>query len=315
MTAPQRMRPRDEAGSNRAVRSLRQLQRTGSTSRVLNLLAVSERIEAAGGDPEPPFFLSPVLAHSLIVKHRLRPDETFLFDDARINATKIIIPFERRDLGLGAQSVFVGQRGWIDQLRTACDGAAGFSSDLILLQVLDELPSLDPFLLREFLRSRGHWPGPSYFSIAQADIDKMQAYVGGEIVSLIRLAFSKGAEMGAHTARLVGAILSSELDERLDPLRLTLMLDGDAFREGVFSWKGFLYYKWMMHDLWPQLSAVINEVGELTMSGPRDRDLSEYVARAKVRVQRAINYHRQRVVAALKVYDDAFNDLTVNGRP
>jgi hypothetical protein len=129
------------------------------------------------------------------------------------------------------------------------------------------------------------------------------------------LAFSKGAEMGAHTARLVGAILSSELDERLDPLRLTLMLDGDAFREGVFSWKGFLYYKWMMHDLWPQLSTVITEVGELTTSGPRDRDLSEYVARAKVRVQRAINYHRQRVVAALKVYDDAFNDLTVNGRP
>ena len=315
MTALQRMRTREDAGSDRQVRSLRKLQRTASSSRVLNLLAITQRIEAAGGEPEPPFFCSPMLARSLIIKHRLRPDENFLFDEFRTNATKVVIPFERNDLGLGAQSVFVGQRGWIDQLRMACDGATGFANDIVLLQVIDELPSLDPFLLREHLRSHGHWPGPSYFAIAQADIEKMQAFVGGEIVGLIKLAFAKGAEMGSHTARLVSAILASELDERLDPLRKTLMLDGEAFREGVFSWKGFLYYKWMMHSLWPQLTAVISEINDLTTSGPRDPDLSDYVARAKVRLQRAINNQRQQVVSALKVYDDAFHDLTVNSRP
>jgi hypothetical protein len=185
----------------------------------------------------------------------------------------------------------------------------------VLLQVIDELPSLDPFLLREYLRSRGHWPGPSYFAISQADIENMQTFVGAEIVALIKLAFQKGQEMGTHTARLVSAILASELDERLDPLRRTLMLDGDEFREGVFSWKGFLYYKWMMHSLWPQLTAVIAEVGDLATSGPKDADLSDYVMRAKIRLQRAINFHRQRVVTALKVYDDAFSELTVNSRP
>jgi hypothetical protein len=315
MTALTRMRSRDEGGTDRSFRSLRKLQRTGSSSRVLNLLAISERLESLGGPPETPFFSSPVLGRSIIIKHRLRPDETFLFDDARINATKVIIPFERRDLGLGAQSVFVGQRGWIDQLRVACDGASGFANDVVLLQVIDELPSLDPFLLREYLRGRGHWPGPSYFSIAQPDIEKMQAYVSDEIVVLIKLAFEKGADMGGHTARLVSAILSSELDERLDPLRKTLMLDGDEFREGVFSWKGFLYYKWMMHSLWPQLTAVIAEVGALSTAGSRDADLNDYVLRAKVRLRQAINFHCQRVVETLKVYDDAFHDMTANGRP
>jgi hypothetical protein len=315
MNAQPRLRARDDVGGDRSVRSLRKLQRTGSTSRVLNLLAITERMEATGGEPEPPFFASPMLARSLIIKHRLRQDETFLFDELRVNATKVIIPFERRDLGLGAQSVFVGQRGWVDQLRMACDGAPGFANDLALLQVIDELPSLDPFLLREYLRSRGHWPGPSYFAISQADIENMQTFVGAEIVALIRLAFQNGAEMGTHTARLVSAILASELDERLDPLRKTLMLDGDEFREGVFSWKGFLYYKWMMHNLWPQLTAVIAEVGDLATSGPKDPDLSDYVARAKVRLQRAINFHRQRVVDALRVYDNAFGELTGNSRP
>jgi hypothetical protein len=51
------------------------------------------------------------------------------------------------------------------------------------------------------------------------------------------------------------------------------------------------------------------------MSGPRDSDLEDYITGAKRRLQRAIGFHRQRVVDALKVYDDAFNDLTVNGRP
>ena len=315
MSAHASMRSRDDVGSDRSVRSLRKLQKTGSSSRVLNLLAITERLEAAGGEPDAPFFTTSMLARSLILKHRLRPDETFLFDDNRVNATKIILPFERHDLGLGAQSVFVGQRGWVDQLSMACHGAAGFANDVTLLQVIDELPSLDPFLLREYLRSRGHWPGPSYFAIAEADIEKMQAYVSDQIVVLIKLAFAKGADTGGHTARLVSAILSSELDERLDPLRKTLMLDGDEFREGVFSWKGFLYYKWMMHSLWPQLTTVIGEVGSLTVSGPRDPDLADYVARAKMRLQKAINFHRQRVVTALKVYDDAFSDLTVNSRP
>jgi hypothetical protein len=309
-----RIRSRDEGSTDRSVRSLRKLQRTGSSCRVLNLLAVSERLESTVGKSETPFFSSPVLNRSLILKHRLRPDEYFLFDDTRINATKVVLPFERRDLGLGAQSVFVGQRGWVDQLRVTCN-SPGFSNDIALLQVLDELPSLDPFLLREYLRSRGHWPGPSYFTLAQADIEQMQAFVGGEITGLIQLAFEKGAEMGGQTARLVSAILASELDERLDPLRQTLMLNGDAFREGVFSWKGFLYYKWMMHSLWPQLSAVITEVGALSISGPRDPDLADYVARAKMRLRRAIHLQCQKVVDDLKVYDDAFKDLTINGRP
>lgn len=314
MNALSRTRQPETGAADRSFRSLRKLQRTGSSSRVLNLLDITERM-GDSAQREAPFFSSPVLGRSIIVKHRLRRDETFLFDDDRVNATKVIIPFERRDLGLGAQSVFIGQRGWVDQLAAACDGAADFANDIALLQVIDELPSLDPFLLREYLRGRGHWPGPSYFSIAQPDIEKMQAYVSDEIVVLIKLAFEKGADMGGHTARLVSAILSSELDERLNPLRRTLMLDGDEFREGVFSWKGFLYYKWMMHSLWPQLTAVISEVAALSTTGSRDADLNDYVRRAKQRLGKAINFHCQQVKTTLKVYDDAFHDLTVNGRP
>ena len=68
------------------------------------------------------------------------------------------------------------------------------------------------------------------------------AQVGdGELSQLIGLAFECGGR-NSQTAKLVQLLLTDEADERLEPLRLTLRLQGDAYREGIFAWKGFLYY-------------------------------------------------------------------------
>lgn len=301
---------------DRSVRSLIELRRTASTSRVLNLLEVWERADADPSITAAPFFRSLALNKSIIVKHRLRQDEFFLFDNYEPNATKVIIPFEKKDLGLGGQSVLIGQRGWMDMIREACNHASTVERDLDLLSVLDELPSLDPFLLREQLARNGHFPSAAYFSISESDLTKMQAYVAGEISALISLAYQTNSALGSvHTARLVSALLSNSLDARLEPLRVTLGLAGDSFREGVFSWKGFLYYKWMLSSMAPQLAKVSEEIAQLETTGSRDQELSDYITGAKRRLQRAILEHRQTVARALQVYDRAFRDLTHNGRP
>ena len=103
------------------------------------------------------------------------------------------------------------------------------------------------------------------------DVAQMQSYVAREIRKLIELAFANGSGGEGNSAKLVEALLSAEIDERLEPLRLTLRLDGDAYREGVFSWKGFLYYKWVLAAVWPQLEEVIEEMPKLKVIGPRDR--------------------------------------------
>ena len=90
-------------------------------------------------------------------------------DDAKPTATKIIIPFDRKDLGLGGQSVFVGQRGWADLIIEACNASSDMSRDLNTLRLIDSLPSLDPFLLREHLRRHGHMVGNCYFALSPAD--------------------------------------------------------------------------------------------------------------------------------------------------
>jgi hypothetical protein len=303
--------------ADRLTRSLRALDREASTSRVLNLLAIEARSGHRPEHGEAPLFRNRILNTALVVKHRLRTDDIFLFDEVRPNATKIIIPFERSDLGLGGQSFFVGQRGWVDLLREACNEHTDMARDLATLRLIDQLPSLDPFLLREHLRRHGMSVASSYFALSTADMEQMQSFVSVQISQLINLAYRDAGRVvpGAHAARLVEALLSTDVDERLEPLRETLVMDGESFKEGVFSWKGFLYYKWMLTRLWAELDTVGGEIARLTITGNRDVGTQRFLDDTRKRLRHGIVIERRAITRALDVYDRAFEDLIENGKP
>jgi hypothetical protein len=298
------------AGSNeRIYRSLRGLEKTASTSRVLNLAALAVRHAGNPEHAEAPLFKSPVLNGSVLLKHRLRVDEVDLFDGLARTATKLIVPFDKADLALGGRTVFVAEKGWLPILAELRGGSDDLMRDVEVLEAIDQLPSLDPFLLREHLKRRGFEVSPTHFDISPGDVDKMQRFVGGEIARLIELAYG-GAGSGGATGRLVEALLSSKTDERLEPLRLTLQLEGDSYREGIFSWKGFLYYKWVLNSLWPKLKEVLVEVMKLRISGARDRELMILVDEMKLRLRGAMEGQVKTVMGYLRTYDSVFAQLT-----
>ncbi|UAL11478.1 hypothetical protein [Caulobacter segnis] len=309
-----KLKPVNQA--DRVTRSLRALEHTASTSRVLNLLAIEAE---SGHRPEygqQPLFKNKLLNTALIIKHRLRNDDLYLFDEARQTATKVIIPFDRDDLKYGGQSVFVGQRGWAQMLIEACNASGNLSRDLETLEAIDALPSLDPFLLREHLRRHRIAVAGCYFTLSPADYEAMQGFVSMEISHLIELAYrDAGGLRRIHSARLVEALLAADVDERLEPLRDTLVMEGASFREGVFSWKGFLYYKWMLTKLWPMLTDVGAEISAITVTGQRDAEADQYLEGVRKRLQGGVMVERAAIMRTLKVYDDAFESLTNNGRP
>ena len=303
--------------ADRLTRSLRALERTASTSRVLNLLAIQAQSGHRPEHGEAPLFRNRTLNSALVIKHRLRTDDIFMFDELQPTATKIIIPFERSDLGLGGQSFFVGQRGWIDLLREACNEHSDMGRDIAMLRLIDQLPSLDPFLLREHLRRHGMMVASCYFALSAADLEQMQSFVSVQISRLIDLAFQESGRVvpGAYASRLVAALLSTDVDERLEPLRETLVMDGESFKEGVFSWKGFLYYKWMLTRLWPELNTVGGEIARLTVTGNRDAETGRYIEDTRKRLRHGIVVERKAILRSLDIYDRAFEDLIENGRP
>lgn len=298
---------------DRSIRSLTSLT-AASTSRVLNLAAIAAANADNPAHKAAPFFTSAAMNACILLKHRVRSDETYMFAGERLVATKIIVPFDARNLKAGGRSFFVGQRGYHDSLLQMGHYAGrSMERDLAVLGIVDALPSLDPFLLREHLRAEGHDCADCYFAISESDREQMHAHVAAQIRNLIELA--TGDNSREATAKLVTALLSNQIDEKLEPLRQTLMLEAEDFREGVFSWRGFLYYKWSMEKQWPEVVEVLRAVRAMHPTGAIDRDVKAFLSTSRDGIVERVRGAGQSVQKILSVYDAAYGDLVRNGTP
>jgi hypothetical protein len=301
---------------DRTVRRLSELQESASTARVLNLAGAAIR---HADDPEsllPPFFNHPLMNRCIVLKHRIRANEAELFRAPKQNATKVLLPIDPKDLKLGAHYFFVGQRDF-DEVTTGAFGGALVNGqhDRQVLDLIDALPSLDPFLLREHLRRHGFEPARAYFNISDADLERMHNYVEEEITPLVAMSLKADAGAKAQASRLVGKIMSSNAPNDLGPLRNVLGLDEKEFLEGVFAWRGFLYYKWVHESLHRRTAAVTAAIELVQPRGPRDPESSAYIGPARSRICVAVQKALDSIGQMLAVYDNAYQGLTQNGDP
>lgn len=252
-------------------RDLSLIRASGSTARVLNLALTYERFGDTEDYQNKPLFRNPRLNRALILKHVVRPNERDLFTRPVTSATKVILPYAATELELGGISFMVNEIRFEKLLRDAVGGyddESMFIADAELLRVMAALPSFDPFLMRERLRHLGVDPARAYFDIAEADVARMRAFVGREITQLVSLAFATGgADAGGFSQRLADKLMTDETAKSLDPLRETLRLSGEEYIEGVFAWKGFLYYKWLMDEIRPGLAHFKPRFAGLRISG------------------------------------------------
>ena len=286
-----------------------------STSRVLNLRHIA-RLNA--DDPEhgsKPLFLSPALNTAFVLKHRIRPDETYLFSSSRSAGTKIILPVDMSDLRAGGRTVFVDQRGFVESLREVGHYSdANLERDITVLRLLNAIPSLDPFLLREHLRANEIEVAPCYFAISANDQERMHQFVSNELSRLVKLANGNGDDDGS-TGRMVTAMLSGQVNEKLDPLRLTLGLSESDFREGAFGWRGLLYYKWALQNFWPDVMSALRQIKEVMPHGAISDAQRVYLPAAKRNIIELVRDNNQHISRVLDIYDDSFNSLVASNSP
>jgi hypothetical protein len=282
-----------------------------STNRVLNLVAIGKKNEKNREFNDNPLFRSRVLNNTIIVKHRLRADETDQFTFDRAVGTKVIVPFERGNLKAGGKSFIIGQHGYEKMVREVALHSDRIEEDrdFQILRLLDQIPSLDPFLLREHLRSNGVSVHTGYFEISDCDQRKMFDYTLKEIHELTEMAFAGSKAKYDARTKIVSAILATKVDEKLEPLRAALQLNPDDFREGIFSWRGFIYYKWSLMDFWPELVKTLRQLNAVRSSRLLDTEQSLYLGEAKVAItERAKDLGRE-IRQTLDIYDRAYESL------
>lgn len=293
---------------DRTFRSLLGLH-SAPTSRALNLLAIGK---LHADNPEfqaNPLFSSPVFNNAIIVKHRLRADEVDLFLTPRAITTKVIVAFEKNDLRSGGKSFMVGQKNYEDMAREVGNYGQSRNAerDLKVMQLIDGIPSLDPFLLREHLRCHQVTPDTHYFEIADSDQRLMFDYTARQIRRLTDMA--GGDQKSEASTRMVHALLSSEVDEKLEPLRTTLQLGEAEFREGVFSWRGFIYYKWSLEKFWPSLIKSLKQLKVIKYTGAADHEQKAFITKTREAIILGAKRCSDEIRKTLSVYDNAYDSL------
>jgi hypothetical protein len=302
---------------DRSHRSLVNLKANASSARVLNLLAIWKEFGATPGHADRPFFRTSLLNRCLVVKHRLRRDEVDYFAEKKHVATKVILPLDHRDLKIGGFTFFVGQVGYGPLLRELLpQEGEDVAYDERMLALLDTLPSLDPFLMRERLKDAGFEPDRCYFDLTEGDARRMYGFLRKELEPLIAASFGNRQDLlEEKTAKLANKILANSNDDELEPLRLVLGMSPQEFSEGVFCWKGYVYYKWRMSELLPQVRPVAHAIAKIRTFSSGAADSGMYIASSRRTLKRIVVETCRSTQEAMRVYDDAFADLTHNGQP
>jgi hypothetical protein len=285
-----------------------------STSRVLNLGEIARKNRDDGEYKQKPLFYSAVLNSAFILKQRMAENDAFSFDSTRAMVTKVISPLDPGDLGAGGRSIMVDQRGFLDAMRVLGNYySEPMDRDLQVLRLLNALPSLDPFLLRQHLVNYKIDVASCYFPISQSDQQGMYQFVTCELTRLTKLLGNEAA--AGSTGRIVAAMLSSDVAEELAPLRETLNLSGEDFRQGVFSWRGFLYYKWSLEKFWPDVMNVLRQLNQVAPLKQMSPDQIDYLTRLRRSIIEMVRDNSKHVSQALSVYDRSFGDLVEHQTP
>jgi len=302
--------------SGQPIRSLEDLENTASTARVFNLRAVAMR---HGRDPEyqaQPLFENSALNKAIILKHRLRANEHDDFFGYRHSATKILLPIETADLRTGARYLFIGQKNFNQLLESTYGIKLGSEDrDARTLAILDETPSLDPFLLREQLKRKGIDAAPCYFDISEADMNRMFDFAQTEIQQLVEMSVGGDPAFKSHAAKLARKILMNANDAELEPLRQVMQLSPEQYQEGIFCWKAFLYYKWRLTNVLPKLNGVVAEIGAISPRGAMNAELKAFIGGTKETIRKAVVSSCRKVRDTLGVYDEAYTAMTKRGDP
>ena len=297
-------------------RDLSLVRESAATTRVLDLAFIEQRYGETEEYQQKPLFKSRLLNTCIIMKHALRINERSLFNNRRVTATKIVFPFSSTDLRLGGAGVFVGEPDFEKTLRgkLAYKAPADFDADMEVLRLIDELPSFDPFLMRERLRMGGVEPARCYFDVSEADASRMQKFVSSQIAALVQLAFSNSVGAPQElSVRLAEKLMTDETAQSLEPLRATLRLSGDEYREGVFAWKGFLYYKWLVGELSPRLGDLARSILAARVLGAPREDMAT-INQTRQKIVKVLGVTTNKVQQALGDYDAAFESLS-QGKP
>ncbi|UUX48556.1 hypothetical protein NUH88_14175 [Nisaea acidiphila] len=233
-----------------AVEQLSRMLQAGS-SRVYNCAALHRNVLTAGGAPGQFLFKTQDLNSAIFMKEVYSDDEQREASSYPVG-TKVFFSYNQKANLEGGKSIFLNDRN----LRTALQFHAGMSAsdesedaqaDLKVLKIIDQLPSVDPFLFRERMEAEGLDPHPGYFEITEAEYGRIRDHVMRQFQPIIETAFEDVTEANkaVFLKTLVNKLWDATDMEALGPVMDAMGISEDNAGNTFYAWKGIIYYDYV----------------------------------------------------------------------
>ena len=259
-------------------RSLRETLGSGA-SRILNVADVTRRLREAalasgGGEPEQLLFRHRGLNRAVFIK---RPKDSApppssplaataeIIENGQLRtialvtrprvekgdiATVVYVPYDADDITGGGTSFELGGRGRIQALLdvTGFDVHATSDAaqrDLRLLELIENLPSLDPFLLKDRVAIENETVPEDYFAISESEFADIKKYILSKFRPITERVVDPASGTAAQTTEQFILKLWEAKDlDYLKPITKVFRIDPAQAGEVYYSWKGITYYEY-----------------------------------------------------------------------
>ncbi len=185
-----------------------------------------------------------------------------------------------------------------------------------IFRILDELPSLDGFLMRDALELEGVEANEAYFDVLPEERTAIQEFIRSKMEPLVQAAYGGKKPPTNKVTQLIDAMWEAKDLAALDPLVLAFRFPKDEALAIFGAWKGINFYSFQYHQGRQRREALAQWLKEDAMPKnlvPRDvLQVLEPIRRATIERLRG---HWVDADNTLKQYDKLYGEFVASSNP
>ena len=233
--------------------------------RVLNCNVMTRRILAK--DPAGSVFFRCKPLNNLVLIKDSDPNSR---NNGPSIGTKLYLPFNENDIYEGGRTIFLHDRNieaaLIESFGRGALPPELLAEDMRIMRVLDKLPSLDPFLLKDVFITEKIDINPAYFEVGKELWAEIESYILQSFEPLVQAAFPDSTSASDEKVRiLIQKVWEGRDLDTLRPLAAALQLPKGQELEIFAAWKGINFYSFQFERAKPLMLDLVGWLKEVSI--------------------------------------------------
>lgn len=294
--------------------------------------------EIADDDPLGPMFRNRYLNDSIVFK----VVESSIVRGKRVYGVETLVyfPYNHENIYEGGDSILVSDSRRTEKLSHKCglnpddeSRIKDFSWDVAMLEMIDTLPTLDPFLLKCKAQQTGieDQLNSAYFNISLEEWERIQLPIRQKIEALVRKALGLGdagagagasasARIEEHVSKFLKKIWEARDIDGIEDFVSSMDMPAERAPELFFAWKAICYYQVQFAEVEPELRKLFGWIGDPKLSLPADfgglrYEVQDQITRELKLLRARLRENYLTIQTTIKDYEESYRQFIEDGKP